>query len=1017
MGALSNIASKINPDKFVDGVVDAAWMLLDMLAKNPRKLVDIEYTADKYTLGLKNYSMVSFVNLDGLQGIDEGDTGNLESHWTDFLSEWLGGSSPHEFIVSFESDPDGIRDHLNQMMVPVRAQCDRMRLNVDDLIDEKVDVLSGLCRLEKSTFVLLTQRHFESSFENKQIQTEEGEKQAVGAFSINGMSESPLSNSLLDKHANFVEAFLQFLKERSYFANKVDVESVVKHLNGELFGHAVAPVTVDTTLNQTQMRSFDEGLKDSDDRPFVPASYGEQILSGPVDNAGQRYAIFGDRIVAPIKVSRFPSRDVSFNSFIARLQETDVPYRVMFNIKPNGLGYRKLNNTLAQKLWFVSPSNNRPIKKALEQLQNYVETKNGVVVGVSMMITTWAKLNSHVSADNPSKEIIDFGEIQSRVALILARIKMWGGLRADNALLDPVEACLFASSGIKQGHFADVTPVPLPDCVTFLPLDRPAMPWKNGTVLFRTPDGKIMPMEIMSTLQTAMLTLVYGPPRYGKSVAIGEFNLDFIIKPRASSELPLLKMLDVGPSGGGVVNLIRGGLASEDAHMAQHHTIKNTQDYCVNNFDTWLCERHPASSQKIFLLNFLVAICSSMKDYGSLQGILSEAIDKVYYEASDAEHKPNCKRYKRGLSPTLDSMVSDANFSFEDGVTTMWSLVDRFFDAGLFSEAIIAQRYAVPTLMDMSAIFSTEDIQRSYPDEYNGSPVTQMIARAIREAITLFPIVSGITQLDASDARICIFDVKDIIKTPSGPEDSVTLQSNAICYLTMMNALLRDFFFDEASVGEVKSVRAREYHQKRAKALTTTEKMVVFDEKHVLKGAPGADEQLDYIIATGPKLKIGVLLGSQVLDDASEKSKELATSVVFCGAGEGAGVAKAASTFSMGDRCQTILKRILPPSAKGAELLMKNRTRDSGEQYQHLFLTLGSKMLWAMASESEDRYVRDSVCRILGPKEGRSRLAKAFPGGSVKAHLISILEGLEGGLQKEKGKEILNNLVHDITDG
>ena len=1016
MSSLANIAKKFSPDSIVDAVVASSWMLLDMLSKNPRKMIDLEYTADEYTLGLKNYSMVSFVNLDGLSGLMEGDAGTLEGHWVDFLGNWLGDNSPHEFIVSFESDPEGVNSHLNKMMDPVRAQCDRMRLDVGDLIDEKVAVLNRFCRLEKSTFVLLTQRHYDSAFENKQISAEEKEKSDSSARSVDGMPDSPISDSMLDKHAQFVDSFLQFLQERNYFAQKIDVESITRHLNGELFGHDAAPASVDTSLNQTHLRAHDEGLSDNDDRAFVPASYAEQILSGPVDNAGQRYAVFGDRLVAPIKVSRFPGRDVAFNDFIARLQDTDVPYRVMFNIKSGGLNYNKMNSALATNGWFLSPSNNRPIKNTLSQLQEYVETKNGVVVGVSMMISTWAKLKSHVEVSNPSKEIIDFSEIQSRVATILARVKMWGGLRADNALMDPVEACLFCTSGLKQGHFADVTPVPLPNCVTFLPLDRPTMPWKSGTLLFRSPDGKIMPMEVMSTLQTAMLTLIYGPPRYGKSVAIGEFNFDFIIKPRASGELPLLKMIDVGPSGGGVINLLHGGLPPDLAHQAQHRTIKNTEAYCVNNFDTWLCERYPVSSQKTFLLNFLVSVCSSMRSYPSLQGMLNMAVDEVYEQTSDEGHNPDCKRYKRGLSPVLDDMISRANFSVTDGETTIWSLVDRFFDAGMISEAILAQRYAVPTLQDLATIFSNEGIRNAYPENVGttNQPATSMVARAVREAIGAFPLISGVTQLDASEARVCVFDVKEIIKTPSGPDDFVTLQQNAICYLTMMNALLRDFFFDEASVSEVKSDRARDYHLQRARALTATEKMVVFDEKHVLKGAPGADEQLDYIIATGPKLKIGVLIGSQVLDDASQKSKELATSVVFCGAGEGDGVSRAASTFSISPRCQGILKRILAPSSKGAEMLMKNRTREKNDQYQHLFLSLGSNMLWAMASESEDRYVRDAVYRRVSAKVGRSKLSKAFPGGSVKSRLTAILETFEGGLSDERGQEILDGLVDEV---
>ena len=44
-----------------------------------------------------------------------------------------------------------------------------------------------------------------------------------------------------------------------------------------------------------------------------------------------------------------------------------------------------------------------------------------------------------------------------------------------------------------------------------------------------------------------------------------------------------------------------------------------------------------------------------------------------------------------------------------------------------------------------------------------------------------------------------------------------------------------------------------------------------------------------------------------------------------------------------------------------------------------------------MASESEDRYVRDAVYRKLDPKVGRTKLAIAYSVESIKARLISIL--------------------------
>jgi intracellular multiplication protein IcmB len=1013
---LANAAKALNPDNFLDGVETVSWLILDMFAKNPRKLIDLEYTVDEHTIGMKDYSLMSFVSIGGLGSlVGEDQLPKLESAWQDFLKAWLKPGSPHQFIVSFESDPGGAKDQLENLVEPSRLQCERMGLDVSDLLDEKVSTLAACCRSERSSIALITQRYTESRDEASRMESEEREIAESSLATKDGMSESRISALMMDRHTQFVDAFVTFLKGQDYFFNQFTVEEITQHLIGELYGHDVANVPVDTTLTNSQIRGHDTKRHKDDMAMLLPKTFSEQILNDVVDQAGSRYAIFGDRVVAPIKVNRFPDKQVSFNGLIRNLQQGTVPYRVMFNIRPDGLSSNKLNSFLVDHLWILSKSDNKPIKKSLNQLRSYVEDINGVVVGVSMMFATWAPLQVSVDKKKPSKELIDLGLIQSRVATISARVKSWGGLRVDNAIMDPVEAALFTSSGVKHLHFSDVTPVPLPSCVSFLPITRPAMAWDAGTLVFRSPDGKVMPMEVASSLQSQMLALLFGPPRFGKSLGIAEINLNFIIKARESDQLPLVKMIDVGPTGGGLADLLHGGLDPRLHHLVQHRTITNTAEYCINNFDTYLGQRYPLSTQKTSLINFLIAVCSSVSDYKSLPGMLSLAIDEVYKLFDDVDDNPNAKRYKRGLSQDIDGIIDSINLDVHDDKTLIWHIVDRLFGMGHYVEAMLVQRYAVPTLADFSQVFSEDVVQREYQDtdNNNGLRATDMVSRAIREAIGQFPMISSVTQLDASDANVCIFDVKSIIKTPRDEEDKETLRTNAIGYLTMMNALLRDFFFDEVVIDEAPNSAYKPYLMERAKRLASIEKLAVFDEKHVLKGAPGADAQLDYLIATGPKLKIGVMLGSQVLDDASPKSLELATTVGLFGAGQKSAVDKATRTFGLSTSNQDILFKIVPPSKQGSELLLMTSTRAQSNQWQNVYLTLGPKFLWAMANDNEDRHLRNVLYGRLGSKEARAKLAHYFPGGTIKNYLRDRLNAMNQ--SSAKTKSVIDDIAEEIV--
>jgi intracellular multiplication protein IcmB len=74
---------------------------------------------------------------------------------------------------------------------------------------------------------------------------------------------------------------------------------------------------------------------------------------------------------------------------------------------------------------------------------------------------------------------------------------------------------------------APVTAAPLHDAIGMIPF-RPASPWKEGSLLLRTQDGKIMPFAPNSSEQAAWIDTGVAPMGDGKSVFLNALNFAFV---------------------------------------------------------------------------------------------------------------------------------------------------------------------------------------------------------------------------------------------------------------------------------------------------------------------------------------------------------------------------------------------------------------------------------------------------------------------------------------------------------
>ena len=140
-------------------------------------------------------------------------------------------------------------------------------------------------------------------------------------------------------------------------------------------------------------------------------------------------------------------------------------------------------------------------------------------------------------------------------------VQGWGTTDVSEAVGDPLLGFSATVPAIMPSSPAPVTAAPLQDAIGMWPL-RPASPWKEGSLLLRTQDGKLIPFAPNSSEQAAWIDLGVAPMGGGQSVFLNALNFAFVTQ-AGLSRLPWLSIIDIGPSSSGLITLLQENLPPE----------------------------------------------------------------------------------------------------------------------------------------------------------------------------------------------------------------------------------------------------------------------------------------------------------------------------------------------------------------------------------------------------------------------------------------------------------------------
>ncbi len=954
----------------IDPVLDSIDALMGWIGSSLGQTSDyycsIETADSRHTLVSKDGSLLSIVRLHGateLVGPEEFD--RIHNGLINTLSPALSRSG-HAVQVYFHFDKDLVKEEIRDIFKPAMATCERLKMDLRDLFEERINHLSKFCASEDCFFVLwtrpnsLTKSQLEQSKKNKLEHSREVKFPAM-KYAQNVLAAVP---ELRETHDSFVRSVVNDMRDVNLYAVMLDVHQAVYEMR-----RSVDPDYTDRDWrpvlpgDKIPIRNFkDSKLKDVSEIVWPPLY--PQIIPRDGENINLRTCRIGDKIYSTHYIDLFPQEIKPFFELFKKALHSRFPWRISYLMESDGIKTLGIKPLLASILSFAS-SQNPLITDAAELLNYYNTSTDYAIVKFRVTVTTWA---------NVGEERL----LRTRAAELAKAVQSWGHCEIGEFSGDAYEAALTTCVGLGLDNIATPSVAPLNDVCYMLPFTRPASPWITGATLFRSPDGKPWPYQPGSTQQTTWIDLVYARPGSGKSVLSNSINLALCLQ-AGISRLPRIAVIDIGPSSSGLISLIKESLPKEQRHLAAYHRLRMTPDYSINPFDTQLGCRRPTPQERSFLVNFISLLATPIgesKSYDGISDMAGMVVDELYKNLSDNQ---NANKYTRELEPSADKALDEISFS-TDQHTSWWEVVDALFQAGKIHEAQLAQRYCSPLISDAVSICRTKAVEDLYGKIVvpTGEPLIVAFGRMLSAAVREYPILSRITQFDLGEARVVSLDLDEVAKTGGDAADRQT----AVMYMLARYVLAKTYYLTEENVEDFPDIY-KDYHRQRIIQIREDPKRIVLDEFHRTSKAQSVRDQVIVDMREGRKWKVQVALLSQSLEDFDNVMVEFATSIFIMDAGPQTAVDKSVATFGLSETARIALStRVHGPRPEGATFLAQFATK-LGMNTQLCTSTLGPIELWAFNTTAEDARIRNALYKRIGSSETRKLLAMLYPGGSA----------------------------------
>lgn len=873
----------------------------------------------------------------------------------------------HRIDVIFERDPSSIKRTIGTYLAPALQSTKRLSLDVTDIFDSKVDALAKYCASEVVYLVIstdlgaLTPPEIKSEAESRM---ERAKKSGFMPGDFSSQNFYAVNKALISRHNSFTQSFLDDMKKSGLLVTALNA-----HEAGRSIRMSIDPEFTDFNWKPVLPGDrFIPRVDRSGKKELLPKSLGMQLLPRPMKTHDEIVQI-GNRFYGSGSMDRGPDSTEMFASLFSRVSK-DIPWRISFQLTPDGVGQKKFSKMITGVLGFVSDSA-KQIKASFDWFEE-ARKENGVDVAMRVIFQTWS--NTKKGAED-------------RLALLSRGVQGWGGCDTSNRFGDPVIGFVGGVPAYSNYNGASTIPIPIVEAVRMLPLPRAASPWPYGAALFRTEEGRIFPVQPGSALQDTWVDIFFAPPGSGKSLTMNMLNLAACFAP-GLTQLPFIRNIDIGVSSSGLIEAIKNGLPKHMQHMCVYKRLQNNEEWAINPLDTEPGCREPSETVKQYVKALLVTLATPIGEnvvpYPGADQLADSMLMLVYKKFSD--RSPNRKMYQETVDTIVDAALSGIDLP-ED--PSWWEVTDLLWSHGHKHESMLAQRYAMPTLPDLAGICSSLEIREQFAKEGaeiridTGETLIGAMERFITSACNLYPLISTTTRMDLGEARVVSLDLNDVAPD-GGPSEK---RQSAIFFMFARHLLTKDIFINIESAKQlVKNCPSmyHEHHNKRAEQMESVMKLLSIDELHRTSGIPAFRTLLKRDLREGRKWFLKIALASQYMNDYDDDMIASATSIYAMRYVDDKSTEELRMRFGFsGTALERFKYECLGPKPTGAPFMALFKTK-IGTIEQILINTASPLELWALSTTAEDMKLRRLVYEKLPGKEARQALAAMYPTGSCK---------------------------------
>lgn len=967
---------------------------------------------EPYTLEMEDGTLVTFLLVKGTRcNVLETDVWSISTKISAKLAAYMnsGTGDMHSFGMYFLSDPHSANQVFMQKVAPMIATAKRLGGNIDRFVD---DMKSAMVSRAAEEMTLLTVRTHVKAMRPEElkaatknyadlIKTIQQAGKEIPEFPTAiatpfGQALITKRPSILQRHEGLVTTLLVDFNQATVGISVMLLSLAEAAERVRRFGDREIPFMPTWKPALVGQRGAALSATVNHGAPS-PVALGMQLMTRKVIGSIGTHELsqvgntfYGTAVMerGPISPRDNPSQTI-FSALMQKVRAANIPVSISFEILPKGLNYRRINQFLKAFLGSIS-THNRQIRAVYSEMEDYQE-RNGVtdpMIGWRVSFSTWGK----------TKEIAE----KSLQDLTFA-IQGWGSIAPIAELGCPDIARLKAIPEYSASGLSEPVPIPLADAVFMSPMMRPASQWEFGQLLYKTNDGVIYPVMIGSGKQRSSAMGICAPSGSGKSFALNRILTCMALAPGLKS-LPYSSTIDVAPSSEGSMRLLRSILPKELHSQILYYKVVNSGENCVNPHDLQLGCTALTERQKDNLIAVYEVIFDGIDDK-IRDGFITLVIVEAYrYFAPDS---PNARRWEHANDERVNRALEKMGFEVKE-YTSAFQVTDALFRAGYIEEAVIAQRFAVPRLNDLSNIIFSARVKADYEHALsNGEPLLTVAARLLSDAVREYHVLSGVTMIDIDSARIKTIDLNGVL----GGTSARGKKFAGLMYLYARHLSSQLFFLHVEDIERVCRPEYLAYQTERIREIQQTPKLLNYDEWHNVREVKGLVGLNIKEIRETRKYRVFPCYVTQYIPDFPEEMLGGLQTIFVVGRASHAHNLKTKAALGLSNTDFELLEEGL--NQTGRFWAWFNLT--DGPVTAILNNDVGGFEHWCYTTDDTDAPLRAQLESLIGETPAIDILAKEYPSGSAKAYIEARARDVQAESSEKKNETVIAAVARELA--